>query len=198
MIEVEIKAKVKDIKTMRQQCIENGGIFKLFLMHEDTYYNMPKELRDFKETDEALRIRKSIRYNDREDPDPMYINYYITYKGKKIDTSTKTREEIEVKINNIENMKRIFLALGLREVLTVKKERELYEFHFDDYKVEALIDYVPLLKEYFIEVELLTDSEEEIERIREELFRFLKLLDIKKDDSIRKSYLELILENLSI
>ena len=39
-----------------------NGVYKLSLLHEDTYFNMPKELRDFKKTDEALRIRKSIEF----------------------------------------------------------------------------------------------------------------------------------------
>ncbi len=63
MIEVEIKVKISDPEILRKKFKEQGGEYKTSLFHEDTYFNMPKELRDFKKTDEALRIRKSLSFN---------------------------------------------------------------------------------------------------------------------------------------
>ena len=63
MIEVEIKAKISDPEVLINKFKDHGGMYKLSLHHEDIYFNMPKGLRDFKETDEALRIRKSMEYN---------------------------------------------------------------------------------------------------------------------------------------
>jgi predicted adenylyl cyclase CyaB len=60
MIEVEIKVKISDPNQVRKRIEENKGVYKISLHHEDTYFNMPKGLRDFKQTDEALRLRKSI------------------------------------------------------------------------------------------------------------------------------------------
>ncbi|MFX1524285.1 MAG: class IV adenylate cyclase [Promethearchaeota archaeon] len=195
MIEVEIKAKISDPDLMRKKFEENLGIYKISLIHEDIYYNMPIGLRDFKKTDEALRLRKSRRFDKRLNKNEHGDQYYITYKGKRIDDLTKTREEIDIKIENIEKMKKIFENLGFQEVLTVKKERELYEFKLGTYHIEALIDYVPFLGQHFIEVEYLCDSEDQVANSREILFEFLNKLGIQKKDSIRKSYLELILES---
>ena len=61
------------------------------------------------------------------------------------------------KIEDIKKMKKILEILGFQVVLTVKKERELYEFDFENYHIEALIDYLPILEQYFIEVEYLSD-----------------------------------------
>ena len=192
MIEVEIKIKISNPNQVRNKFEENKGIYKISLHHEDIYFNMPKGLRDFKQTDEALRLRKSIEFNKDNPEKTQKINYFITYKGKKIDKTTKTREELEVKISEIEEMKNLLKLLGFREVFTVVKERELYEFLFKDVRIEALIDYLPILKQHFVEVELMTESYEDIEKSRKILFQFLENFGIQKEESIRKSYLELI------
>jgi adenylate cyclase class 2 len=192
MIEVEIKVKISDPNLMRKKFIENNGVYKLSLNHEDTYFNMPEGLRDFRQTDEALRLRKSIEYTNERIRNTQKINYYITYKGKKFDSTTKTREELDIKIDDIENMKTLLRFLGFREVFTVVKKRELYDFLFRDKKIEALIDYIPILEQHFIEVELLTESINDVEENSEILFQFLASIGIKREESIKKSYLELI------
>ena len=194
MIEVEIKVRISDPALMKKRFKENQGTYKFSLIHEDTYYNMPKGLRDFKQTDEALRLRKSSRFDKSNHEDIQDIEYFIAYKGRKIDTLTKTREEIDIKIEDIKKMKDILELLGFQEVLTVKKEREYYAFNFKNYHIDALIDYLPILKQHFIEVEYLAKSYEEIEDSKQVLFDFLSIFDIKRGESIIKSYLELILE----
>ena len=196
MIEVEIKVKIADPNLLRKKFKNLNGVYKLSLHHEDVYFNMPKGLRDFKKTDEALRLRKSIEFNRDNTTNIQKINHFITYKGKKIDKTTKTREEIEVKIDEIEDMKNLLKILGFREVFTVIKERELYDFTFQDTRIEALIDYLPILKQYFIEVEILAESINNVETAKEILFQFLEDFGIKKEESIRTSYLELVMNKL--
>ena len=198
MIEVEIKVRISNHELIRKKFEENNGIYKISLLHEDTYFNMPKGLRDFKKTDEALRLRKSIEFNKNDETKKQVINHFITYKGKKMDLSTKTRKELDIKIEDIENMKLLLKELGFQEIFTVKKERELYEFEFKNYYIEALIDYLPILDQHFLEVEFLLDSPKNLKDSTVVLFDFLSLLGIKKEESIRKSYLELIIEKLAI
>ncbi|TFF85157.1 MAG: class IV adenylate cyclase [Promethearchaeota archaeon] len=195
LIEVEIKVKLSDPEKFRQEFEKQGGNYKLSLFHKDTYYNMPLGLRDFKNSDEALRIRKSIEYNKKNES-RKEINFYLTYKGAKLDRTTKTRKEIETLIGDGEKIKEILETLGFRKVLTVEKDRELYEFDFHGKTIEVLLDFLPILNNHFIEVELKTETEEKIEQTREILFNFLKKFQILKDESIRKSYLELILEKM--
>ena len=197
MIEVEIKVKISDPNLIQKKFEEFDGVYKISLNHEDTYFNMPKGLRDFKQTDEALRLRKSIEFNRDNKTQTQKANYFITYKGKKIDKTTKTREEIEVKINEIEDMKNLLKLLGFREVFTVVKERELYDFKFKDSRIEALIDYIPILEQHFVEVELMTESDEDIKKSKKILFQLLEKFGINEGESIRKSYLELIAEKLN-
>jgi adenylate cyclase class 2 len=157
---------------------------------------MPKGLRDFKQTDEALRLRKSVEFNKNASSKGQKINYYITYKGKKLDKITKTREEVEIKIGEIEAMKELLKLLGFREIFTVVKNRELYEFVFNDRKIEALIDYIPSLEQHYMEIEVISESQDTVEKNREILFKFLEKLEITREESIRKSYLELIAEKI--
>jgi len=192
MIEVEIKAKVLNPEELVKKFKNQEGEYKLSFIHEDTYFNMPEGLRDFKKTDEALRIRKSIEYNKNIDSSKQNINYFITYKGKKIDKTTKTRNELETKLDSGDKVEEILKALGFREIFTVKKERDLYEFNYKGYIIGALIDFIPILKEHFIEVEIMSESNERLEESKNILFEFLNLFDIKKEESITKSYLELI------
>ena len=196
MIEVEIKVKISDPNLIRKKFENFNGVYKLSLNHEDTYFNMPKGLRDFKQTDEALRLRKSIEFNRNIKGMGQKINYFITYKGKKIDKTTKTREEIEVKINEIKDMKNLLKLLGFREVFTVIKERELYDFKFRGTSIEALIDYIPILDQHFVEVELMAESPEKVDENKELLFKFLENFGIKKQESVRMSYLELIVNKI--
>ncbi|MFX1366620.1 MAG: class IV adenylate cyclase [Promethearchaeota archaeon] len=197
MIEVEIKVQILDPSLIRRKFKKNQGNYKFSLTHEDIYFNMPEGLRNFKETDEALRLRKSIEFDKFNNSIGKRTNYYLTYKGKKIDMSTKTREEIEIKIDDIEKTYKLLKLLGFQEVLNVKKEREGYEFKFKSYHIEALIDYIPILNQFFIEVECLLESSDNIESSRNILFEFLNLFGIKKEESIRKSYLELIMDKLN-
>jgi adenylate cyclase class 2 len=192
MLEVEIKVKISDPNLIRRQFEENNGIYKLSYIHEDTYFNLPKGLRDFKKTDEALRLRKSIKFNKLNKESTEITSYFFTYKGKKVDATTKSRKEVEIKIEDLDKMKDLLKVLGFQEIFTVIKERELYEFKFKNHHIAALIDFLPILKQHFIEVEIITNSIENLETYRETLFDFLNLFGIKKEESIRKSYLELI------
>ncbi|MFX1427607.1 MAG: CYTH domain-containing protein, partial [Promethearchaeota archaeon] len=81
MIEVEIKARIEDPDLMRNKLEENQGSYKFSLIHDDTYYNMPKGLRDFKQTDEALRLRRSVRFDQKSKEKTMKTSHYLTYKG---------------------------------------------------------------------------------------------------------------------
>ena len=194
MIEVEIKVQISDPTSLRQEFEKQGGIYQLSLIHEDTYYNMPKGLRNLAFSDEALRIRNSIEFSKNEKKKPKFSICYFTYKGKKVDKVSKSRKEVEVIFDDAESLKEILSVLGFREIFTVKKERELYEFEYKDNIIEALIDYLPILKSYFLEVELIAESIEQLEEKRDLLFNFLSLFGYNENDSIRESYLELILK----
>ena len=78
MIEVEIKKRISDPNSMRKKFESNQGFYKFSLVHEDIYYNMPQGLRNFKQTDEALRLRKSIKFDKNINREDTKTDYFLT------------------------------------------------------------------------------------------------------------------------
>ena len=172
MIEVEIKVRIKNKDEIAERLKKLGFKFIKRKFQEDIYFNGID--RDFRKTDEALRIRDDNG------------TYYVTYKGPKIDKVSKTREEIEVKIDDKEKMRLIFKKLGFKEVRPIRKVREIYKK--DD--ITASIDDVEGLG-LFLELEKNIYNINEKDEALKELMEILKALNISRDNTIRKSYLEL-------
>ena len=104
--------------------------------------------------------------------------YFLTYKGKKIDNISKTREELTSVVD--ENIVQILERLGFEFVAEIEKVREIYE---KDY-VKICLDKVSNLG-FFVEIE----SEK---YDLEELFKIARDLGLR--EFTRKSYLEMFLE----
>jgi adenylate cyclase, class 2 len=127
--EVEIKAPLAGCKV---KVAEIGGAFKHDMSQEDTYYMHPS--RDFKATDEALRIRKQEG------------KFFLTYKGPKMQDDLKVREEIELEVDGAK-MSDILGRLGFDVAFSIKKKRSVFaldglEVSCD--RVEGLGEYVEI------------------------------------------------------
>ncbi|MDO9517871.1 MAG: class IV adenylate cyclase [Methanosarcinaceae archaeon] len=172
MIEIEVKARANH-ERIKYLLNEIGARAIGMEHHCDTYYNAPH--RDFSITDEALRIRI---VNDRA---------VLTYKGKKLDAVSKTREEFETDVDAA-IMRNILLSLGFVESGVVKKTRDVFEFE----NLVICLDSIDGLGE-FIEVETIVESESDVDEHRTRVFGFLERLEIWQEDSIRVSYLEMLI-----
>ncbi len=168
-MEVEIKAKIEDVEKIEEKIKNLNAHLVKEVVEEDIYFNHP--CRDFSDTDEALRIR-----NDKT----------LTYKGRKVDIDTKSREEITAKICNIENTIKILEKLGFHKAGEVRKRRKYYKIG----KITISIDYVENLGN-FIEIECIGDYED----CKEAVIGFSRILKLK--NLIRSSYLEMLIENQS-
>ena len=167
MIEVEVKARA------RPETIGNILALGATLIgtenHRDLYFNSP--LRDFKESDEALRIRVKEE------------GARLTYKGPKLDKETKSRLELTIKIDNPEEMEKILMALDFIPSAEVRKRRTKY----------ALDDAVVAFDEVdglgsFVEVEI--SGEENWEMQASRALAILRRIGL--GEPIRSSYLELL------
>lgn len=175
MIEIEVKAIVDDPKRLERSIIELGASPIGIETQVDTYYNSPH--RDFGKTDEALRIRvqdsKSV----------------LTYKGAKMDTISKTRREVETEITDTDAMGNILSSLDFFPVATVSKKRK--NFRIGDFTLS--LDEVRDLGD-FIELEITVKDPKNYQEKVESIFKFMEKLGIRRESTIRKSYLEMILE----
>jgi len=145
----------------------------------DRYFAHP--CRDFAATDEALRLRTDAG------------GTRITYKGPKIDSTTKTRREIELPLggttDEIAAWPELLGALGFRLVAAVEKRRRTAACQWSGREFEISLDDVINVGEY-VEIELTADDAG-LETSRQSLLDFANFLGLSASE--RRSYLELLL-----
>ncbi|RLI72976.1 class IV adenylate cyclase [Archaeoglobales archaeon] len=171
-MEVEVKFKAYDGVEER---IKEMADFVIEKFEEDLYFNHP--CKDFKESDEALRVRK-----DKE-------GIKVTYKGAKVDKETKSREEIKLKVDDFDKSIDLFKKLGFKPVREVVKLRRIYRIG------DAIICYDEVKGlGNFVEIEIESDFDG-FEEAKQRVFKIAKMLGFNPKDNIRKSYLELLEES---
>ena len=163
-IEIKVMLDCDTVETVRGRLLGLGARPVSRRREEDIYYAHP--CRDFRVTDEALRLRRS---GDET---------RLTYKGPRtIVGGAKSREEIEVEAPG--DIAAILERLGFQPRVRVVKEREYYKLpgalvSLD--KVEGL--------GCFVEAESRGASPEELERILEEIGA--------RGERVEESYAELV------
>lgn len=147
LLEVEQKFPLADLAPVRQLLAELGASFEPAIEQADIYFAHPS--RDFKQTDEALRIRRVGEEN------------FITYKGPKLDATTKTRRAIELPLAAGEAGFRSFAelleALGFCRVFEVRKERVPGTLTWEGTEVHLSLDTVAGLGTY-LELEVVAEE----------------------------------------
>ena len=176
MIEVEVKAKIENFEDMKKKLENLGAIKSKKEFQEDIYFNSP--IVDFANTDEALRIR-TTKENEK-------TNIFITYKGPKIDSKSKTRKEIEIAIENSEKCSDIFQNLGFTKARAVRKNRQYYTYE----NFEISLDDVEGLEPY-MEIEISLEDGNDYSEAQEKIFELFSKLGIENGFE-RTSYLELL------
>ncbi|MDD3586395.1 MAG: class IV adenylate cyclase [Thermoguttaceae bacterium] len=182
MFEVEAKFKIPDVQLYCQQLQEAFGV-EFGQPHEESDLFFQHMTRDFRQTDECLRLRVSPN------------GAFVTYKGPKLDVSTKTREEIELPIGGFASPKQtvrqwqtFFERLGFKAVAKVIKKRRSVSVQRGDTMYQITLDELPCIG-FFTEWETMCESEAQIADCRGKLLDCVSVFHL--GDSIRKSYLEL-------
>jgi len=182
--EVEQKFPVDDLAAVEAKLRAGGAEIGPPVVEVDRYFNHPA--RDFAQTDEAVRIRRKGE------------KHLITYKGPKIDATTKTRREIELPLGGkplggaegtVEAWSELLGALGFRVVAEVRKTRRRAEVVHEGRTAEATLDQVDDLGD-FVELELVAEQDG-LDAARACLASLAESLGLKR--SVRRSYLELLM-----
>ena len=181
--EVENKFAVADLSEVQRRLESMGARMHGIEVHVDSYFNHPQ--RDFRRTDEALRIRE------------IDDSVQITFKGPRIDSDIKIREELELSLDpspgNGERAKELLQRLGFRFVACVRKRRVIWELDPIPYSILICLDEVAELGT-FVEIELIAASED--------LARAKKIvLDLQAElglnEPLKSSYLRMLLSRTS-
>lgn len=178
--EVEQKFRVADAQALSAKLQALGGLPSERRLEVDQYYSHPA--RDFAATDEALRIRQ------------VGPSSYLTYKGPKIDKTTKTRREIELPLaaESAPAWSELLGALGFRPVAEVRKQRRKAFVVWQGRRVEVSMDEVEQVGN-FVELELMSEADG-VEAAKACLASLAEHLQLAGGE--RRSYLELLLERL--
>jgi adenylate cyclase class 2 len=173
LLEVEIKARVQDLKEIKERLLLMHALPSGRVHERDVYFNAPD--RDFAVTDEALRLR----YTEG--------GCVLTYKGPKIrDYLLKAREELNTGVESGSVVETMLVRLGYTRVAEVEKWREYY-----DYKGASVsLDEVKGLGS-FIEIEAPPNA------VNDDPEKFVREIALElgiEAEPILSSYLELQLE----
>ncbi len=178
--EVEQKFKVADLSGLEQRLAALGVAVAPAQTEVDLYFSHPS--RQFAETDEALRIRRKAG------------QALITYKGPKVDRTTKTRREIELPLGADEESAAAWV--GLLQVLHFTPVAEVFKSRRKAFTpwmgrtVEVSLDDVRDVGTY-AELELVVD-EQDVEPAKTLIASLAAELDLRENE--RRSYLELLLD----
>jgi adenylate cyclase class 2 len=179
-IEVEQKFRVVDRAAILARLAERGALLGEPQPQVDQYFNHPS--RDFAQTDEAFRIRQVDDDN------------FLTYKGPKLDRTTKTRREIEVPIARgkqaADQFAELLTALGFRPVAEVRKRRRKTTIDHAGREVDVVLDDVEHVGAY-VELECIA-GEADMQAAKQAIASLAAELGLTENE--RKSYLELLLE----
>ena len=181
MLEVEQKFAITHRDALFDQLEHLGATRGICLEQQDFYFTHP--VRNFAETDEALRIRCNGPENR------------ITYKGPKRATVSKVRKEIELAFASgqpaFEQLAEMLKLLGFQPLRTVKKRRTPFTYLDQQNSFEIVIDEVEGLGT-FAEIELMAE-ESELQKAETDITQLAETL--KLTDSTQKSYLGMLIEN---
>lgn len=190
IFEVEVKFSLHDVKAIESVLTDLGAKLINSETQIDIYLDHP--CKSFGETDEALRLRSRMNIvrtslDEHNIPD---AEIEMTYKGPKIDATTKTRVELSIGVDNLEVAKALLLNLGFKDVATITKNRIFYIHQGITVTIDDVQDVGT-----FLEIERVVHSEELIHDARKEIFQLIESMGLNPNDSIRDSYLEIYLRN---
>lgn len=188
LIEVEVKLKINSADEISAKLIDLGYKQSRILRETDVYFNA--EDRDFRTTDEALRIRKVECLDDLPliaDGSAEDILTLLTYKGPKLDDISMTRKEIELIVEDFDAMSEILEALKFHPVRPVIKMRTEFLSEY----VAACVDEVEGLGSY-LELEVMVDKEDDREEALKLIDAELGKLGYSMNDTVTTSYLSML------
>lgn len=180
MIEVEVKLPAADLNMIKGRLLKTGFKETAFIEERDTYFDNQRG--DIRANGEALRVRET------KDHLTGKRRAQINFKGKKLDSRTMTREELETGVENGAVCRKILKAIGYMPAEPeVIKDRIMLQKE----SVTACLDDVHGLGG-FLELEILADSEEKKDAALGRIEDILNSLGYQISDTVRMSYLSML------
>lgn len=193
MYEIELKAHVKKNSLVQERL----ATFAKFIMKEnkcDEYFRM--------ENSPIIRLRHETLSYGKEGLFKKEVHDIITYKRKELKTDSRgitieVNEELETKITDPSVLKAYLLDSGHTLYLSKEKDCELWQYLSPYGKVNIELCLVKNLG-YFLEVELLADSDSMADSARDILLDILHKCDISDSDIEPRYYSQMLKETPNV
>ena len=160
------------------------------------YFNHTSRSEIFqKPTEQSDQVTKVYGLNDNKIKSETAD---LTYKGPKLDAQIKTRVENVVSFDpkDIKPMESILKVMNLKKVIEIRKKRLPYTIAYQNYDIEIVLDEIEYLPGHYMELEIQCKEKEETTKAKEVMISLLNEFGYSIEDSIRDSYLELIVKQL--
>ncbi len=185
MYEVEMKFRIASAIEFERKLETVGVVLEAPVEEIDQFYRHPS--RDFSQTDEGLRIRRRVFADGSEER-------FLTYKGPKIDSLTKTRKEIEISLGVDQPWHDVLDALGFQPAAVVAKIRRRGHLERNGRSFDVVLDVLPELVRRgehgtFTELETIA-AEVDMESARQALLALAAEFELT--ESVRRGYLEIL------
>lgn len=187
--EVEVKIPIENEEDIVEAILHNRGQWLNSETQSDMYFDHP--CRSFSKTDESVRVRSCLPSNTELAKTSDQFPIELTYKGPKVDKTTKTRLEYTSKVDCIDSIVAILQHTGFKLVATITKKRMFYRIN----EITIGIDNVDQVGQY-IEFELMAKGEDEMDKARKRITELIQLLGLDATKTVRESYLELYLKRM--
>ena len=174
-VEIEIKLKVDHLAPVRDRLKSVGAKRAGEAMENNIFFDTPE--RALLASDCGLRLRRSRDHATQEE------KLILAYKGPRSEGPVKTREEIEIVVDNADATEMLLERLGYVRHLSFEKRRESWDL--DGCMIE--LDSLPELGS-FVEIEC--TSEQVVLRIRQQL-------GLSEVPVVAKTYPDLVAHHLS-
>jgi predicted adenylyl cyclase CyaB len=164
MVEIEVKIRIKDIRSLREKILLLGArLDRERYSEENTLFDYPSQTLYKKR--QALRLRR------------MNNKIFFAFKGvPQKSRKFKIREEFETEVKNEKQLRKILSALKLMPVFSYQKYREVYRKK----RLKICLD------------ETAVGNFIELEGERNEIVRFAKALGFSKKEFIKLDYVQLM------
>jgi adenylate cyclase class 2 len=184
--EVEVKVPISDVNAIEKTILRAGGRRLNSEIQTDIYYDHP--CRTFSQTDEAVRLRTREPLDALPSDSSRLSATELTYKGPKVDKTTKTRLEFTSGVTDAGAITSILQNTGFKHVAIIKKRR----IFFDVSGITVSIDDVDGVG-LFIELESIAHSKKSVQAAKEKVLTLVEHLGLDPKMTVRDSYLELYL-----
>lgn len=145
MIEAELKARVKDVASVKERLGREAA--PEAATYSDVYYDRGDELAG---SDRELRIRTVSTETSRRS--------VLTYKQARVDEVSGSKPEHETEVSDPDAVASFLLDVGFTEYVRLTKHCQNYAFEFGGYEVLATLVQVPEIAGAFLEAETLVDE----------------------------------------